>query len=387
MRLIHTADIHLDASFAATGMPPAFGNRRRQRLREVLVRILHRARDWPADAVLIAGDLFEHERVTRDTVAFLLDAFRELAPIPVFIAPGNRDPYLPSSPYASELWPEQVHIFRTPNWEAHALEHLPLTVHGFAFDGAEVSSNPFGTLEVPADGRIHVALGHGAERGHQPPGKPACAPFDAAQAAAPGLHYLALGHCHEYCRIETPDTLMAYCGAPEGHGFEEAGSRHYLEIEIRQEDTGVHAELTPVSAAHTVYTTYTLDLTGFSEINAVVEAVRGLAQALDVPQIARVRLEGACAAELASQMHSIHEAAADAFESLQLLPDVQPQEDYDVLARHQTSLGAFIQRLNEDIAAAPDPARVAILTRAREIGLAAYRNQATPLRGVNGNPR
>ena len=36
-----------------------FGNRRRQSLRDVFSAILRRAKEWPADAVLIAGDLFE----------------------------------------------------------------------------------------------------------------------------------------------------------------------------------------------------------------------------------------------------------------------------------------------------------------------------------------
>ena len=65
IRLIHTADIHLDACFANANMPPNFGNRRRQSLRDVFSGILERARASAADAVLIAGDLFEHDRVTR----------------------------------------------------------------------------------------------------------------------------------------------------------------------------------------------------------------------------------------------------------------------------------------------------------------------------------
>jgi len=160
MRLVHTADIHLDASFAGTGMPAAFGNRRRQSLRDVFRSIVSRAGEWPADALLIAGDLFEQERVTKDTVAFLIGEFWSIAHVPVFIAPGNHDPYTPDSPYACEEWPENVHVFDQPVWQACSLADRPLVVHGFAFDGPDISSSPFGKLAVPDDGRVHVAVAH-----------------------------------------------------------------------------------------------------------------------------------------------------------------------------------------------------------------------------------
>ena len=130
MKLIHTADIHLDASFAASGLPLGFGNRRRQALRRVFERILTRAQAWPADAVLIAGDLYDHRRISRDTIAFLREQFERIRPIPILIAPGNRDPFTPASPYASEAWPANVFIFGEPRWTAHELHHVPLTVHG-----------------------------------------------------------------------------------------------------------------------------------------------------------------------------------------------------------------------------------------------------------------
>ena len=159
MRIIHTSDVHLDASFAGAGMPPDFGNRRRQSLRDVFRDIVARAAAWPADVLLIAGDLFEAERVTRDTVAFLKSEFESLAPIPVFVAPGNHDPYVQSCPYSTDSWPGNVVIFREPTWAEHVIEETLWTVHGFGFDGADVSRNPFGNLQIPrAVSYTHLTL-------------------------------------------------------------------------------------------------------------------------------------------------------------------------------------------------------------------------------------
>jgi len=184
MKLIHTADIHLDICFAGWGVPAALGNRRRQSLRDVFHAIIERAGTWPADAVLIAGDLFERDRVSRDTIAFLVSEFKSIPHVPVFISPGNHDPFSPESPYAAENWPENVTIFKEPRWESHAVKGGLLTVHGFGFDGPSLSINPFGTLTIEGKS-IHVAVAHGSERGHQPPDKSAYAPFDARDAAPP----------------------------------------------------------------------------------------------------------------------------------------------------------------------------------------------------------
>ena len=73
MRLLHFADLHLDAPFAWAR--PEIARLRRRNRRETLTRILQLADDERVDAVLCAGDLFEHERFTPDTVAFLRESF------------------------------------------------------------------------------------------------------------------------------------------------------------------------------------------------------------------------------------------------------------------------------------------------------------------------
>ena len=202
MRFVHTADVHLDACFASSRMPARVANRRRQSIRDVFRGIVQRTRDWPADALLLSGDLFDQERVTRDTIAFLLSELASLGSIPVIIAPGNHDPYIAGSPYATEAWPENVHIFSKPSWTTLSLYEGRLCVHGFAFDGYDISSNPFGALQIEGpQGALHVAVAHGSERGHQPPEGKSYAPFDAAAMAHPLLKYVALGHFHRVTEI------------------------------------------------------------------------------------------------------------------------------------------------------------------------------------------
>jgi DNA repair exonuclease SbcCD nuclease subunit len=378
-RLVHTSDVHLDACFAAPGMPPGFGNQRRQSLRDVFHRIVVRAGEWPADALLIGGDLFELERVTRDTVAFLRREFERIPNVPVFICAGNHDPATPESPYVRESWPGNVTIFGKPVWESRPLERLPLTIHGFGFDGPDVSVNPFGSLEVPQDNRTHVAVAHGSERGHQPPGKDSYAPFDANEAAPEGLAYLALGHFHAVTHIETSSSsCVYYSGAPEGLAFSETGQRHYLEVEIDEE--GVRVNRTPSS--NMVYGANAIDCSSFDTTQQLVDEIRSLPDAKGTDLIARITLTGTCGSAVREGLDAVYDAVAPQFAFLELVDETTPGEDYETLAHEPTSLGAFLERLNEAVSDAPDEDRRAVLLRARTIGLAAYRGHELPIPGV-----
>lgn len=380
MRLIHTADVHLDASFAGSGMPPGLGNRRRQSLRDVFRQILRRAAEWPADAVLVAGDLLDSERANRDTIAFLREAFEETRPIPVFIAPGNHDPFMPGSPYLTESWPANVHIFDRPEWSARELEDTPLTVHGFAFDGPDISMNPFGALAVPKDGRIHVAVAHGSERSRQPAGKMSYAPFDVATAAAEGLNYLALGHFHALTPIPGAyGTTVYYSGAPEGHGFNETGPRHYLEVEISEE--GV-VRATPIVSSRMQYEVRMVDCGDFTNSGQLVEALRGFVTEGTPNQLMRVLLQGEIQPTIQNALAAVQDAVAEDFIFLDLLDETHPVDDYAALARANTTMGAFVARISQEIADAPDTARRAVLERARQAGLNAYRGRDLPIRGM-----
>ena len=381
MRLIHTSDLHLDICLKTSGMPASFGNRRRQSLRDVFHAIVERAGAWPADGLLIAGDLFEHDRVSRDTIHFLISEFKSIPEVPVFIAPGNHDPFTPDSPYATETWPKNVFIFSKPQWSGYSVSDGAMTVHGFGFDGPKPSHNPFGELRVSRQerGEVHVAVAHGSERGHQPPDKDEYAPFDAGNAATEGLDYLALGHFHSVTPIEGDfHTTIYYSGAPEGHSLRETGMHHYLEVEIKKGKTRV----TPVPSSRIVYSSRRLECDGFESAQDVIEAIRKISQEEDVRQIARIIYTGSLHPAVHDEMGLVQDAASMDFEHLYLVDNTMPIEDYEELAREDTGLGAFVRTLNEEIAEAADGVQRQRSERARHLGVAAFRGREVEIMGL-----
>ena len=340
-----------------------------------------RAGIWPADALLIAGDLVESARATRHTASFLESQFESIPHVPIFIAPGSHDPYGADSFYASHVWPSNVTVFDSPRWSSRSVAGKNLTVHGFAFDGPEISKNPFGLLRIKKGDRegVHVAVGYGSEKTHQPLLRGSRASFSAKDAAVEGLAYLALGHSHNRAEIRGDfPTVMCYSGAPEGHGFAEPEVRNYLEVEIEGEDVRV----SPVASSHLVYAAYSVGCSGLDTSEDLIAAIRAVCKKRKSAQIVRVTLREACSFELRNEFGAIREALAQDFETLELVDQTDPVEDYAELGKGESSLGGLIRTLNEELADATKEERKLLLERAREIGLTAFRNLNAEIQGL-----
>ena len=114
MRALHLADVHLDTPFAGRS------ERLRRRLRSASRAALSAAVDCAlaerVHVVLIAGDLFDGERLSLGTELFLLDELARLseAEIRVVYATGNHDWGRSRRP-REVAWPPNVTVVDTPD--------------------------------------------------------------------------------------------------------------------------------------------------------------------------------------------------------------------------------------------------------------------------------
>ena len=229
MKLLLFADLHLDAPFAWAR--PETARLRRANRRQTLTRILSLAEEERVDAVLCAGDLFEHDRVTPDTVAFLQSSFAR-TDLRIILAPGNHDWLSPTSPYALTDWSANVHLFREPR-----LSPLPLadglTLWGAAHR-APANTDGFFTSFRPYRGGVHLALAHASEKsllGWQEPGKQPHAPFEASEIVAAGISHAFLGHYH----LPRDAERHTYPGTPDPLEFGEDGERGAVLVSIGED--------------------------------------------------------------------------------------------------------------------------------------------------------
>jgi exonuclease SbcD len=231
MRFLHFADLHLDAPFAWAR--PETARLRRRNRRDTLTRILQLADEEQVDGVLCAGDLFEHERFTPDTMAFLRESFAR-TDRPIYLAPGNHDWYSARSPYALVEWSPNVHLFTQAQLTPIELAD-GLTLWGAAHR-APANTDPFFADFRPDRGGLHLALAHASERGALPfqeSGKELHAPFDASELEAAGIAHAFLGHYH----VARDRDRYTYPGNPDPLEFGESDGRSVVLASVADDGT------------------------------------------------------------------------------------------------------------------------------------------------------
>ena len=229
IKLLHAADLHLDAPFA--GLTPEEAARRRQAQRECLEQLPQLCQRAQCDAVLLAGDLFDGGQIYTDTLDALTAALAACR-VPVFIAPGNHDPITPASPYLRAIWPENVHIFKSAQIET--VDCSGFTVSGAAFCGTDKPN--LSGFTAPRDGNLHIMVLHGEVSGQETAYRTATP----MQVAASRLQYLALGHIHQRGARKTSNgTTYAWPGCMMGRGFDETGPKGVYLVELDESGTRI----------------------------------------------------------------------------------------------------------------------------------------------------
>lgn len=88
IRILHSADLHLDSPFE--GLSHGKAAVRRVEQRRLLSRMAELAQREHVDLVLLSGDLLDSSCTYLETGEELIRSLQAMA-VPVFIAPGNHD--------------------------------------------------------------------------------------------------------------------------------------------------------------------------------------------------------------------------------------------------------------------------------------------------------
>jgi len=378
VRFIHTSDIHLDTSFSGSGFPSRLGDRKREAIRGTFRRVLEDARLHAADLVLIAGDLFEHDRVTPDTIEFLKQQFESLGSIRVFISPGNHDPFIHGSPYREEKWPANVHIFCEEAFQSVELPDLGVRITGFGFTHDQMEDHPFLKLSPLRGDLANIVISHASDISRVPSGKTRHGPFTIEEVAGKNIQYCALGHYHQQRAVVNAidETQVWYSGIPEGRGWDEEGQCGYLLGEIDGGKIKVEGQMCNQYPLRTL----SLDCDGFTSREQILDALlqqRG--SFFDGRTILRIRLEGAIDTKLDLSFTELEERLAGEVLHIEWQDETHPSIDFDAIARERTLRGRFVRQLNERIESASEKER-AVLERALLYGVQALLGREVRLR-------
>lgn len=318
MKLLHSADWHLDSPIQ--GRTEAQTRQLKDALFSIPQQITALAKAEGCDLILLSGDLFDGQ-FRPDTLAMVQRTLADAA-VPVFIAPGNHDPFTPGSPWAQPGWPENVHIF-TGAMESIPLPHLDCRVYGAAFQRDE---SPALLQSFRAECRERYAIGvlHGDPTQLHSPHNP----ITQLQVQESGLDYLALGHIHKTASFRTGDTLCAWPGCPMGRGFDELDRKGVLIVTL---DGSIDTRFVP------------LDVPQFHWLRCAPHAISQALPASDNRNFYRIDLVG----ESEPVDLQALAAAFSHFPNLQLRDQTVPPLDLWANAGSDTLEGVFFQLLRE----------------------------------------
>jgi hypothetical protein len=101
---LQIANIRLDGRpMNRMNLPRDLRAQREEEITQVFQKSILQALDKKVDAIFIVGGLWENSAVSRDTVAATIEFLSSLQNCPVFIIPGQSDPFTLDSPYCSEF--------------------------------------------------------------------------------------------------------------------------------------------------------------------------------------------------------------------------------------------------------------------------------------------
>lgn len=283
VKFVHCADIHLDSPFALSGIGE--GEKRRTELRGAFASLIMETKRYGADIMFIAGDLFEEEYVTKDTMLLIASELEGLGDCRVFITPGNHDPYNGMSPYALVKMPGNVRIFTSEQIENVYLEELDVRVYGHAYNTPNPGIRPLTGFTKDLGNSKKLLVTHSVITDSRSP----YSAISESDIARTGFDYIALGHIHAHDGIHRlGNTVYCYSGCLEGRDFGECGHKGAIFGEIT--DAGIKAETRRFSNRR--YEKAILDVTGIANPAKLGEALGDLCSGYGRDTALKITFEG-----------------------------------------------------------------------------------------------
>ena len=259
LKIIHCADIHFDSVMSGIKDPKKV-NIRREDLKKTFQNIIALAHD--TDVLLISGDLFDAKKVSKSTLEFLKEEFLKLGDVKVFIVAGNHDPLTETSVYKTFDFGKNVHIFGT---QMECVELPDCDVYGVSFKTANDERELLSNFCVKSPDKVNICLMHGNLSGSD------YNPIKITDIEKSGLDYLALGHVHKSSEIKKAGaTHYAYCGCPEGKGYDESGEKGVYKLELIKGNI-VNSEFMPVATR--MYIDEEVDVSGAHNYDEILQEI------------------------------------------------------------------------------------------------------------------
>ncbi len=279
MKIIHTADLHLDSKI--DGIPTEKSKIRREEIIRSFERLVDFASNNNVKAIIVAGDLFDTQKISLKTRERIFGCIKNNSSIDFLYIPGNHD---------------QLSAFSNITELPKNLIEFEDTWKSFDYDGVVISGIALNSTNKNAvydslflnENKTNVVIMHGQVAGYK-------SSEDAEIISIPRLKgknidYLALGHVHSFSQGQIDERgYYAYSGCLDGRGFDELGEKGFVLLDCQQ--GRVKSEFIPFSSR--ILYEYTFNVGEYESFYQLLQGVVKKLQAeIDSKSLVKVILKG-----------------------------------------------------------------------------------------------
>ncbi len=270
MKILHTADLHLDAVMG-TQFPSSVASKRRDELLNTFGRMVTYAAQIGVRVFLIAGDLFDTPHPSPRAEQYVLGQIAAHPEIDFLVLGSTHcGSYIPQDP------PKNYHTFPQRSLGYYRYDNIVIcgTENNAAYHELKLSSE-----------QVNIVMLHGAI-------SDAITDLSVVNLKFwqnAGIDYMALGHVHraEKNALDARG-VWAYCGTPEGLGFEDVGPKGFMLIEVQ--DKKLSSVFMPFAqrSIHTV----SVDVSRLLHLHDIEKQVQNTVSSLSDSDLVRITLRG-----------------------------------------------------------------------------------------------
>ncbi|MGN0493722.1 MAG: exonuclease SbcCD subunit D [Acutalibacteraceae bacterium] len=368
VKILHCADVHIGAAESFLGAAAA------QRRYETLLtfeRIIDTAADEGVRIIAAAGDIFDSNGVEDEFINAVFEKIDSAPDIKVVLALGNHDPLSADSPFKNRKLPQNLFVLGIRD-DFVTFDDLRVRVYGRSFEDVYLKGEERFSITPPEDGYVNLMVLHGELRSDL------SSNYNSVTAGFikdSGMDYIALGHVHKRTEPQKiGDTYYAYCGCPEGQGFDETDEKGVYIGEIGR---GI-CELRFVPMSKRRHICEKIDVTGLSssaEISAA--ALDRLKERYGEgygENLYKIELVGSKAEDFNLNLTEILSRLSERVYFAKLNDNTELSVDIEKLAGEVSLKGLFVKNMLERINNAPEEEREE-LENALKLGLRAFSSE------------
>jgi len=361
---LHTGDIHLGIKLSGLGRS---ADKVRAAVKDAFARMIDICLNSDVDAFVIAGDLFDSNRVSKPLWDFAIREIARLEHIPAIVIPGTHDCLDDNSIWdsiESSEYPENLHIFNDSEKTKFVFPDLGLSFYARPNGSPRATESPLTGLHPESSPGYHIALAHGSL---QIPGKssPDDWPISLDQIENSGFDYIALGHWHSYLQAPTIKVPAVYSGSPEPLSFKHKDAGWAAMVEF--DEGNVKIEKFQIGRLEFK----TIEFPGES-YKYTLELEREISKHVGENRLLKVLLTGIFPSDGYIDFERLQMNMEDQFLYLSVVDrSTSIPEDLAKLSFPETTiLGQYIKLLSEETAQDQNPERAEMLRDSLKLGYA-----------------